>query len=173
MIGQGKTGWWVAGVCAAVVLTSVGYGMGKRAAIRAMGSSIGVTPAGAPLPMIQIEPIQPQEELAAITAGDAAMTPSDFSETPSVQARASLPAITEGAAETAQAGQADTRKIQLALRAAGFEPGSADGRMGPRTREAIRDFQKANGLNADGKVGPRTWAKLESFLKQGTTTQAQ
>lgn len=164
MIGQGKTGWWVAGVCAAVVLMSVGYGMGKRAAIRAMGSSMGVTPAGAPLPTIQIEPIQPQEEMAAITAGDAA-------ETPAVQAQASLPAITEGsAAETAQA---DTKSVQLALRAAGFDPGSADGRMGPRTREAVRDFQKANGLNADGKVGPRTWAKLESFLKQDTTTQAQ
>ncbi len=175
MIGQGKTGWWVAGLCAAVVLTSVGYGMGRRAAIRAMGSSIGVTPAGAPLPTIQIEPIQPQEELAAITAGDAAsLTAVDPSATPSVQAQAALPAITEDAsAEVAQAGAGNTKNVQLALRAAGFDPGSADGRMGPRTREAIRDFQKANGLNADGKVGPRTWAKLETFLKTDTATQAQ
>ena len=176
MIGQGKTGWWVAGLCAAVVLTSVGYGMGRRAAIRAMGSSIGITPAGAPLPTIQIEPIQPQEELAAINAGStAALTASsDSAAAPSVQAQASLPAITEGSSsEIAQAGQANTKEVQLALRAAGFDPGSADGRMGPRTHEAIRDFQKANGLNADGKVGPKTWAKLESFLKQDTTTQAQ
>ena len=164
MIGQGKTGWWVAGICAAVVLTSVGYGMGRRAAMRAMGSSIGVTPAGAPLPTIQIEPIQPQEELAAIGAAEPAA-----SEAPSVQAQASLPAITEGApAETLQGEQARLRDVQLALRAAGFDPGSADGRMGPRTRQAVRDFQVANGLEADGKLGPRTWAKLEPFLKKET-----
>ncbi len=168
MIGRGKTGWWVAGVCAAVVLTSIGYGMGRRAAMRAMGSSFGVTPAGAPLPTIQIEPIQPQEELAAIGAADPAA-----SEAPSVQAQASLPAITEGAAESQplQGEQARLRDVQLALRAAGFDTGTPDGRMGPRTRQAIRDFQVANGLEADGKMGPRTWAKLEPFLKQGAQQQ--
>lgn len=163
MIGQGKTGWWVAGICAAVVVTSVGYGMGKRAAIRAMGSSIGVTPAGAPLPTIQIEPIQPQEELAAIGSFEAAASSADA---PAVQAQASLPAITEGASGAPLKGEpARTRDIQLALRSAGFDPGSSDGRMGPRTRQAVRDFQVANGLEADGKVGAKTWAKLETFLK--------
>ena len=162
MIGQGKTGWWVGGICAAVVLTSVGYGMGRRAAMRAMGSSIGVTPAGAPLPTIQIEPIQPQEELAAISAS----APAEGSEALSVQAQASLPAITEAVpADSLQGEQARARDIQLALRAAGFEPGSADGRIGPRTRQAVRDFQVANGLEPDGKVGPKTWTKLETFLK--------
>lgn len=167
MIGQGKTGLWVAGICAAVVLTSVGYGMGRRAAIRAMGSSIGVTPAGAPLPTIQIEPIQPQEELAAIGTSEAAATTAPSStNTPAVQAQASLPAITEGASTEPLKGEpAHTRDIQVALRAAGFDPGSTDGRMGPRTRQAVRDFQVANGLEADGKVGAKTWAKLETFLK--------
>ncbi|MBI3323404.1 MAG: peptidoglycan-binding protein [Candidatus Omnitrophica bacterium] len=166
MIGQGRTGWWVAGICAAFVLTSVGYGMGRRAAMRAMGSSIGVTPAGAPLPTIQIEPIQPQEELAAIGGFEpaAGAGPADAA---SVQAQAALPAITGGAsADSLQGGQARVRDVQVALRAAGFDPGSADGRMGPRTRQAVRDFQVANGLQPDGKVGARTWAKLETFLKQ-------
>ena len=166
MIGQGKTGWWVDGICAAVVLTSVGYGMGRRAAIRAMGSSIGVTPAGAPLPTIQIEPIQPQEELAAISTSEAAATTALSTDAPAVQAQASLPAITkDAAAEPLKGEQARTRDVQVALRAAGFDPGSADGRIGPRTRQAIRDFQAANGLEADGKVGAKTWAKLEMFLK--------
>lgn len=164
MIGQGKTGWWVGGICAAVVLSSVSYGMGRRAAMRAMGSSIGVTPAGAPLPTIQIEPIQPQEELAAIGA--------EPGEAPAIQAQASLPAVSgDPSSNPSQGDQAGVREVQLALRAAGFDPGSSDGRMGPRTRQALRDFQVANGLEADGKVGPRTWTKLEPFFKKQDTQQ--
>lgn len=55
--------------------------------------------------------------------------------------------------------------IQQALKNAGFEPGSVDGRMGPKTKKAVRDFQKANNLNADGVVGPKTWTKLKVYLQ--------
>ncbi len=51
-----------------------------------------------------------------------------------------------------------------------MDRGPADGRLGIRTKTAVRDFQLANGLEADGKVGPKTWNKLESYLKQGTST---
>jgi peptidoglycan hydrolase-like protein with peptidoglycan-binding domain len=60
---------------------------------------------------------------------------------------------------------ARVREIQRALVAAGFDPGPADGRLGPRTKVAIHDFQQANGLEPDGKVGPKTWSKLEPYLK--------
>lgn len=36
-----------------------------------------------------------------------------------------------------------------------------DGIFGAKTREAVINFQKQNGLRADGIVGPLTWAKLE------------
>lgn len=36
----------------------------------------------------------------------------------------------------------------------------ADGIFGPITEEAVKAFQKANGLTADGIVGLNTWAKL-------------
>lgn len=38
----------------------------------------------------------------------------------------------------------------------------ADGIFGPITEEAVKDFQKANGLSVDGIVGAKTWAKLDT-----------
>jgi peptidoglycan hydrolase-like protein with peptidoglycan-binding domain len=56
------------------------------------------------------------------------------------------------------------KEIQAALKSAGFYAGSVDGKLGPKSMQAIEEFQKANGLTADGKVGPKTWAALSKFL---------
>lgn len=58
------------------------------------------------------------------------------------------------------------KEIQTALKAAGFYTGNIDGKIGPKTKRAIVEFQKARGLKADGKVGPNTWAELEKCLRQ-------
>jgi len=57
------------------------------------------------------------------------------------------------------------KQVQRALKNAGFYKGSVDGKMGPSTRKAIREFQKANGLKADGRVGKETWSELSKHLK--------
>ena len=44
-------------------------------------------------------------------------------------------------------------KIQKALQAAGFNPGTLDGEFGPHTSSAV---QHENGLTPDGEVGPAT-----------------
>ncbi len=56
------------------------------------------------------------------------------------------------------------RDIQTALKNAGFYTGEVDGKVGPMTKKAIEDFQKAKGLKADGKVGPKTWEVLSAYL---------
>ena len=56
------------------------------------------------------------------------------------------------------------KEIQTALKNAGFNPGSFDGKIGPRTRQAIKDFQKSKGLVPDGVVGPKTWNLLGKHL---------
>ena len=56
------------------------------------------------------------------------------------------------------------RQLQTALKNAGYDPGTIDGKMGKQTREAIKAFQKANGLSADGVVGKLTWSLLREHL---------
>lgn len=51
---------------------------------------------------------------------------------------------------------ADNKKIQARLNKLGYNCGTPDGNMGPKTINAIKSFQKAKGLKADGLVGPAT-----------------
>ena len=50
--------------------------------------------------------------------------------------------------------------IQQKLTELGYNPGHIDGILGPKTKEAIKQFQKDNGLVVDGICGPKTKAKL-------------
>ncbi|MBL7131978.1 MAG: peptidoglycan-binding protein [Candidatus Omnitrophica bacterium] len=59
---------------------------------------------------------------------------------------------------------ATPKRIQRALKDAGFYKGSIDDNIGPQTKEAIKAFQKANDLKPDGIVGKRTWEKLSKYL---------
>ncbi|MFA5089527.1 MAG: peptidoglycan-binding domain-containing protein [Candidatus Omnitrophota bacterium] len=58
------------------------------------------------------------------------------------------------------------KEIQTALKNAGYNPGSIDGKMGAQTKEAIKAFQKANKLKQDGKVGKATWNLLREYLNK-------
>lgn len=52
------------------------------------------------------------------------------------------------------------RALQGILNAHGFDCGEVDGTFGSKTDKAVRDFQKANGLEVDGSVGSATWTAL-------------
>lgn len=57
------------------------------------------------------------------------------------------------------------KNIQTALKNSGFYAGEIDGKIGKKTKEAIKEFQKANELKADGVVGKQTWIKLQKHLQ--------
>jgi peptidoglycan hydrolase-like protein with peptidoglycan-binding domain len=56
-----------------------------------------------------------------------------------------------------------TKELQTCLKNAGFYIGKINGVKTKRTKKAIREFQKANGLKADGVVGPKTWELLNKY----------
>jgi hypothetical protein len=58
------------------------------------------------------------------------------------------------------------KQIQVALLNAGYDPGTVDGKMGKKTRQAIRDFQSAHNLSVDGKVGKKTWSLMREYVEQ-------
>jgi peptidoglycan hydrolase-like protein with peptidoglycan-binding domain len=54
----------------------------------------------------------------------------------------------------------DVRAAQKALQEKGFNPGPIDGVMGPRTSEAVREFQEKENLTATGQLDRQTRERL-------------
>jgi peptidoglycan hydrolase-like protein with peptidoglycan-binding domain len=73
--------------------------------------------------------------------------------------------IAEAAGFTASTGDAkgdDTvRQIQEKLAELGYEPGTADGFPGEKTREAIANFERDRGLPQTGEASPKVLAEIE------------
>ena len=133
--------------CLALSLASYGC---KRKTEKAEEMVSMETPSGMPVEEAVTTPVtEPAQTVATETIPPTAA--------PELQEKA--PAIPVGT-------MARDKEIQTALKAAGFYAGSIDGKIGPRTKKAIEEFQKANGLQVDGKVGPKTWAELEKYLRQ-------
>lgn len=60
----------------------------------------------------------------------------------------------------------EVSKLQTLLNELGYRDDDAhvlaeDGSFGKRTEEAVKNFQRINGLVVDGVCGPKTWAKLD------------
>jgi D-alanyl-D-alanine carboxypeptidase (penicillin-binding protein 5/6) len=58
----------------------------------------------------------------------------------------------------------EVKKIQSALAKAGYFNDSTTGYFGKKTKQAVINFQRAQGLSADGIVGPQTQKALTPYL---------
>ncbi len=67
-----------------------------------------------------------------------------------------------GAAALSKMGSrgSEVREIQTRLKKWGYYSGSVDGIYGTKTRDAVKYFQRKNGLTADGIAGKATLAKM-------------
>ncbi|WP_295543442.1 trypsin-like peptidase domain-containing protein [uncultured Thiohalocapsa sp.] len=60
--------------------------------------------------------------------------------------------------------RATIRNIQAQLAALGYDPGPVDGRMGPRTRDAIKDLQRDANIEPDGIASTTLSALLDAMI---------
>ncbi len=86
--------------------------------------------------------------------------------------RAYKPNVTavDAAIESVEAAVADTKEVQTVLKKWGYYKGSVDGINGPKTKEAVKRFQRKYGLTADGIVGPLTASKMGLRVKGGSSS---
>ena len=67
----------------------------------------------------------------------------------------------------------DVKRLQRVFaRNKSLGPDAVDGVFGPRTEQAVKEFQQANGLVADGVVGPVTWSHVHPYREASPTLQA-
>lgn len=81
------------------------------------------------------------------------------------------PALAEIVLEVGSSG-ANVTKVQNRLIQYGYMTGSADGKYGEKTRDAVILFQKRNGLTVDGRVGKATAAALGVTLTSSTSSSS-
>jgi hypothetical protein len=64
------------------------------------------------------------------------------------------------------------KQAQEKLSAAGHDAGQPDGKVGPKTQAAVKEFQEKEGLQASGELDSQTLAALEIGTPEGTTTSS-
>lgn len=74
-----------------------------------------------------------------------------------------------GGGATAASSDPRTRQLQQALNDRGYNAGPADGIYGPRTRSAVRDWQRANNMEATGTPNSRMLSEL-NVSSRGSAT---
>lgn len=65
------------------------------------------------------------------------------------------------------------KALQETLNALGYSCGTADSSYGTKTENAVRKFQKANGLTQDGIAGPNTLTAIEKAYSNSVSNQVK
>jgi peptidoglycan hydrolase-like protein with peptidoglycan-binding domain len=109
-----------------------------------------------------------EHTVSTVSRADTGSTTSQTSLSSFTAANGTQPRATTGSLRPGARGET-VRSLQDQLRAAGFDPGLSDGVFGARTERAIRDFQRAQGLQVDGIAGRRTFAALNGVDRMDTS----
>lgn len=74
-------------------------------------------------------------------------------------------ALPQTAASGMSAETMTKKQVQEALKNAGYYDGNIDGKIGPKTKAALKEFQKDMGLKVDGVAGRNTKEKLLKYIR--------
>jgi putative peptidoglycan binding protein len=121
----------------------------------AVAPSSPEAPAATPLSTAAM-PAAPQSGPQPTTAPSPSVPPSP---TPTTAVPSATPSPMS--AETAMT-KATGRQVQKALRRLGYDPGPMDGAFGPKTRDAVRRFQRAIGAEPTGSLTADEASRLVS-----------
>jgi peptidoglycan hydrolase-like protein with peptidoglycan-binding domain len=77
----------------------------------------------------------------------------------SAQTQTTVP-NTQAQTAPVNASESEIKQAQEQLKSAGLYKGTADGKMGPETKQAISEFQQKNGLTKTGELDQQTMAAL-------------
>jgi peptidoglycan hydrolase-like protein with peptidoglycan-binding domain len=93
------------------------------------------------------------------TSGSASGSATTGTKSGEMKSTSDMKAKTSG--KMARSGGAEQVKaVQQALKDKGMDPGEVDGKMGPKTQSALREYQKKEGLKESGRLDTETMAKL-------------
>lgn len=109
---------------------------------------------------IPVEPPEPSTADISHTAAQTESEPETASPTAEIQP---APAVEEAPAKVAMSDKEMIRQIQDCLTKLGYSPGPIDGKMGGKTRAAIKAYQHDAGMTQDGKA---TDSLLEALKSQ-------
>lgn len=135
-----------------------GYGRALAAGILAWGAEHkGLEVPAGPAGKVESAPATPGPVPEPVPARDIGWTETLVENLPTLRRRDSL-----------KNSKASERRLQGLLAAAGVlelarnvnGEGRLDGKFGPSTEQAVRQFQGRQGLSVDGIVGPKTWTAL-------------
>jgi len=104
--------------------------------------------------------VQALENRLAVVEADVGATGS-----PSGSASLDTMLSSEKGTSAVDASEMTKEDIQRALKNAGYYTGAIDGKIGPMTQAAIREFQNDMGLKVDGVAGRNTKEKLVKYLR--------
>jgi pentapeptide MXKDX repeat protein len=80
--------------------------------------------------------------------------------------------MSKGRMRAAGGDREQMKAVQQALKDKGHDPGAVDGVMGPKTRAALKDFQKKEGMKDTGRLDRDTLSKLGVDTRTGSASPA-
>ena len=157
----------------------------KTIAMIALATALGLTWVGAAIPADVKEETKDKAEATkdklqstGETAKDKLKSAGEKTKEKLTEAKDKIKAKIKGDKDTAAksagsgAGADKVRAAQQSLKDQGFDPGPVDGRMGPKTRAAITDFQKKEGLKVSGQLDADTASRLGATQTSGVQQPA-